>query len=275
MESFWRHIAWFCRSAALTSKKCSSRCRTTIIQSWFWKIWAQLWSQIYSNSCIKAASTSSKNSWRTSWLSQRHFRSKGWLRAAKKSKTMQQMPRKVNKSTIVWDFLLQFRISGTKRACDENALEDEKPRDKKEHIDLTNDEDLESEATDDQFQVIPMPEISMVEVGYDSDRKSRSSSDNQSPSCSLKIVESQSLNTFGTFDFGGESNHLVETSKNSNATTEIPNEVSPNGSNITMLSSTSLLHGSCVFNRNNTVATQAGLKTYWLCKIHFLASVPS
>lgn len=106
----------------------------------------------------------------------------------------------------------------------------------------------------------------MVEVGYDSDRKSRSSSDNQSPSCSLKIVESQTLNTFGTFDFSGESNHLVETPKNSNSATEIPNEVSPNGSNITMLSSTSLLHGNCVFNRNNTVATQAGLKTYWLCK---------
>lgn len=33
-----------------------------------------------------------------------------------------------------------------------------------------------------------------------------------------------------------------------------------------MLSSTSLLHGSCIFNRNNTVATQQGMKTYWLCK---------
>lgn len=33
-----------------------------------------------------------------------------------------------------------------------------------------------------------------------------------------------------------------------------------------MLSSTSLLHGNCIFNRNNTVATQHGLKTYWLCK---------
>lgn len=33
-----------------------------------------------------------------------------------------------------------------------------------------------------------------------------------------------------------------------------------------MLSTTSLLHGNCVFNRNNTVATQQGMKTYWLCK---------
>lgn len=38
------------------------------------------------------------------------------------------------------------------------------------------------------------------------------------------------------------------------------------GGNIVMLSSTSLLHGNCVFNRNNTVATQQGMKTYWLCK---------
>lgn len=38
------------------------------------------------------------------------------------------------------------------------------------------------------------------------------------------------------------------------------------GSNITMLSSTSLLHGNCIYNRNNTVATQQGMKTYWLCK---------
>lgn len=36
--------------------------------------------------------------------------------------------------------------------------------------------------------------------------------------------------------------------------------------NVVMLSSTSLLHGQCVFNRNNTVATQQGMKTYWLCK---------
>ncbi|XP_058827388.1 broad-complex core protein-like isoform X1 [Topomyia yanbarensis] len=40
----------------------------------------------------------------------------------------------------------------------------------------------------------------------------------------------------------------------------------PAGPSITMLSSTSLLHNNCIFNRNNTVATQQGLKTYWLCK---------
>ncbi|XP_067618521.1 broad-complex core protein isoforms 1/2/3/4/5 [Eurosta solidaginis] len=43
-------------------------------------------------------------------------------------------------------------------------------------------------------------------------------------------------------------------------------DIPPNSSSVVMLSSTSLLHGNCVFNRNNTVATQQGMKTYWLCK---------
>ncbi|EDV94646.1 broad-complex core protein isoforms 1/2/3/4/5 isoform X1 [Drosophila grimshawi] len=43
-------------------------------------------------------------------------------------------------------------------------------------------------------------------------------------------------------------------------------DIPANGTNMVMLSTTSLLHGNCVFNRNNTVATQQGMKTYWLCK---------
>ncbi|XP_016960731.1 broad-complex core protein isoform X1 [Drosophila biarmipes] len=43
-------------------------------------------------------------------------------------------------------------------------------------------------------------------------------------------------------------------------------DIPSGGSNMVMLSTTSLLHGNCVFNRNNTVATQQGMKTYWLCK---------
>lgn len=39
---------------------------------------------------------------------------------------------------------------------------------------------------------------------------------------------------------------------------------SSNFSNVTMLSATSLLHNSMIFNRNNTVATTQGMKTYWL-----------
>lgn len=73
----------------------------------------------------------------------------------------------------------------------------------------------------------------------------------------IKIFETHSLNNMDPSEAPDESNLLVEIpSKSSN----LPNE------SITMLSSTSLLHGNCIFNRNNTVATQAGLKTYWLCK---------
>lgn len=106
----------------------------------------------------------------------------------------------------------------------------------------------------------------MVEARFDMNSKSRDSTDAQS-SCNLKIIESQTLSNFGSFDYNNEQNHMEMTHhKNSNSNTEIPNEVPPSGANITMLSSTSLLHGNCIFNRNNTVATQAGLKTYWLCK---------
>ncbi|KAG5675392.1 hypothetical protein PVAND_005300 [Polypedilum vanderplanki] len=45
-----------------------------------------------------------------------------------------------------------------------------------------------------------------------------------------------------------------------------PGTHNANLSNVTMLSATSLLHNSMIFNRNNTVATQQGMKTYWLCR---------
>lgn len=149
--------------------------------------------------------------------------------------------------------------------------ETQKLKDKKAHIDLTSDDDPEPQMTDDDnFSIIPFAEISLVEPRFEiNSSKSRdSTSDTQhQAACNIKISESQSLNSFGSFDFGNEQNLLVEVaSKSSNVVPEIPNEVPSSGSNITMLSSTSLLHGNCVFNRNNTVATQAGLKTYWLCK---------
>ena len=37
-------------------------------------------------------------------------------------------------------------------------------------------------------------------------------------------------------------------------------------SNVCLLSATSLLFKSCIYNKNNTQATLNGLKTYWLCK---------
>jgi FLYWCH zinc finger domain len=106
----------------------------------------------------------------------------------------------------------------------------------------------------------------MLDSRFDMSNKSCDANDEQSQ-CSLKIVESHSVNNFSAFDFQSETSHISETPiKAPNSPTEIPNEVSASGSSITMLSSTSLLHGNCIFNRNNTVATQAGLKTYWLCK---------
>lgn len=107
----------------------------------------------------------------------------------------------------------------------------------------------------------------MMESNFDGNSKSRDSSDAQSSTFNLKISESQTLSSFSSYDFSNDSNNLlVEVQpKILSANTEIPNE-GPTGSSITMLSSTSLLHGNCIFNRNNTVATQSGLKTYWLCK---------
>lgn len=118
-----------------------------------------------------------------------------------------------------------------------------------EITDLTLDDDGDQSA---QFHLIPIPEITMMESRYDTNRS-------LPEPCSLKIAATQSLNNYGSMDFNESSEPQCKNS------TEVPNEV-PNGSSITMLSSTSLLHGNCIFNRNNTVATQAGLKTYWLCK---------
>lgn len=55
-----------------------------------------------------------------------------------------------------------------------------------------------------------------------------------------------------------------------NATNPPPPNIREKAGSLTMLSSTSLLHGNCIFNRNNTVATQQGMKTYWLCKSYRL-----
>ena len=104
----------------------------------------------------------------------------------------------------------------------------------------------------------------MVESRIEMNSKSRESTDTQQSSCNLRITDSQSLSNFGPFEFSNDTSQVEAPGKTSNTYAEFPNE--PSGSNITMLSSTSLLHGNCIFNRNNTVATQAGLKTYWLCK---------
>lgn len=123
-----------------------------------------------------------------------------------------------------------------------------------EITDLTLEDGIDSQVTEDQFQIIP--EVSMVESKFNQN-KPREPSETQS---GLKIAGSQSLNNFTSFDLHGDASMSDDSQCKYNYTG------SESGSNITMLSSTSLLHGNCIFNRNNTVATQAGLKTYWLCK---------
>lgn len=107
--------------------------------------------------------------------------------------------------------------------------------------DLTAEDDGESSSAND-IDLIPIPEVSMIESNFDPTK-----SDNV-PS-SIKIACSQSLNS--DYDTSIMNERLISENPNSSS------------SNITMLSSTSLLHGNCIFNRNNTVATQQGLKTYW------------
>lgn len=156
-----------------------------------------------------------------------------------------------------------FALLGAKRTREDAEVQSPKLKENKTEItDLTHDDDNETSDVQDQFQIIPViPEISMVESRFETDyAKSLDSTGSQSSN--LKIAGSQTMHHFNA----DTNNFSVQHHKSPNVTAEIPNEVPSSGSNITMLSSTSLLHGNCIFNRNNTVATQAGLKTYWLCK---------
>lgn len=135
---------------------------------------------------------------------------------------------------------------GTKRSYNnfESIHEPNSKEAKLEDVtDLTTEEDDGESSSANEIELIPIPEVSMIESNFESSSKS----DNLSTS--LKIACSQSLNS--EYD------------------QSIINE-NPNcsNSNITMLSSTSLLHGNCIFNRNNTVATQQGLKTYWFVSLY-------
>ncbi|XP_075151943.1 uncharacterized protein LOC142225972 isoform X1 [Haematobia irritans] len=128
-----------------------------------------------------------------------------------------------------------------------------------------------------------LPHMSMVEGRYDLNSVKRENSEHHmhtnNPSAAAALRNSFNPATFGldyTF-YKNSSNGPAPSGQ------EYPNELNisgsdyskgfanhmdipPNCPNVVMLSSTSLLHGHCVFNRNNTVATQQGMKTYWLCK---------
>lgn len=127
--------------------------------------------------------------------------------------------------------------------------------------DLTNDDECEAQSHEDLLMTVP--EISMIE-SRSSDINNANKSTKESNDL-LRITSHQpTLNLFSPYEYSAEA-LLAEVQAKSGTPSE--NSLnSPSGSNITMLSSTSLLHGNCIFNRNNTVATQQGLKTYWLCK---------
>lgn len=126
----------------------------------------------------------------------------------------------------------------------EPSQEEPNPKEAKleDITDLTNEDDGESTSTND-IDLIPVPEVLMIESNFDTAKS-------ENLQTSLKIACSQSLSS-DCYDPSIMNERLI--SENPNCS----------NSSITMLSSTSLLHGNCIFNRNNTVATQQGLKTYW------------
>jgi hypothetical protein len=152
----------------------------------------------------------------------------------------------------------ETKSSGHKRHIEpdfkeEDIINDNEYKNIIEITDLSNDgdDDQDNEINDESMQnyTIPIPEVSMHE--------SRLMMDNDDKHNSLKIT---SISGHGNFDFNNDSLSMKKPAFFAE------NPCDSSGSNVTMLSSTSLLHGNCIFNRNNTVATQAGLKTYWLCK---------
>lgn len=123
-----------------------------------------------------------------------------------------------------------------------------------EVTDLTN----EVQRNNDDDVILHVPEISMIESRFDTGSKSKEPSvmqQSSSSSSNLRIMNSQSINMLNPY-YDDISNDLGYTA-------DLQNK--PIGE-VTLLSSTSLLHGNCIFNRNNTVATSCGLKNYWLCK---------
>lgn len=143
------------------------------------------------------------------------------------------------------------KISNSKRPAEMTAEEYSQKVKEKRHHEATADILTHEEG------FLPAPEISIIESKFEAMTKRENNND----SSAIRI--GSSMSNFG-FDYTSEM-IAPASSGDSKSFAEVP-QVPAAGSNITMLSSTSLLHGNCIFNRNNTVATQQGLKTYWLCK---------
>jgi tRNA U34 5-carboxymethylaminomethyl modifying enzyme MnmG/GidA len=103
-----------------------------------------------------------------------------------------------------------------------------------------------SQDHDEAQMMLTEPEIS-IETEHESSNKSEMNQDGR------KMANVTINDPYGQFDLN-DAMHLSQM--------KLPMDVT--GSNITMISSTSLLHGNCIYNRNNTVATQQG-KYFILC----------
>ncbi|XP_055304631.1 GATA zinc finger domain-containing protein 14-like isoform X2 [Sitodiplosis mosellana] len=157
-------------------------------------------------------------------------------------------------------------LIGQKRAALDYSSGHSESATSKKHLKRSSDsvdndisaESMENLSSEDGF---PIPQISMIESGrFDLSNVKRESG--ESPSSNRNLAAPYN------FEYSRLANAGSSTGAGSSSSSAInANHMDiPTGGNITMLSSTSLLHGNCIFNRNNTVATQQGMKTYWLCK---------
>ncbi|CAD7084806.1 unnamed protein product [Hermetia illucens] len=135
--------------------------------------------------------------------------------------------------------------------------------------DTMNSSDSMDHMSSDEVFMPPIPQISMIEPKFDLNNVKRELSGEMpsSPGSSRNCIPPPF-----NFDYNLYQKSSVEYPNELHMSNDYPKgagnhmDIPPAGSAITMLSSTSLLHGNCIFNRNNTVATQQGMKTYWLCK---------
>lgn len=119
----------------------------------------------------------------------------------------------------------------------ENDESNDEPNSKEPKLEDVIDVSIDDcESTSNEIDLNPVAEISMNESRFD---KSNTT---------LKITSAQTLNI-----------DSFESMMNERMSFENPCSYS----SVNLVSSNSLLHGNCIFNRNNTVATQQGLKTYW------------
>lgn len=91
---------------------------------------------------------------------------------------------------------------------------------------------------------MPVPEVSLEEQRFEEPKTMEMNS-------GLKITSIVSANPM---DFANDKYGKAN---------DIPQGTTSPSNDVVMYSTTSLLYDECIYNRNNIVATQQGLKTYW------------